>query len=166
MKVLNLQCGLQHNFEGWFASETDYASQQSGGLLTCPLCGDPNIQKKLSAPRLNLKSTRYNTASPEENREAASIAEQVEAAVGDTVSIQSPEGASQAHWMRAMREVLAKTEDVGERFADQVRAMHHGDIEQRHIRGQATPEVAKELIEEGIDVVPLPTVPALKDTLQ
>ena len=166
MKVLNLQCGLQHKFEGWFASEADYASQQLGGLLTCPLCGDANILKKLSAPRLNLKSARDNASSSEGNRELAPVAEQVEPTAADAVNVQSPEEALQAHWLRAMREVIAKTEDVGERFADRARAMHHGDIEQRHIRGQATPEVAKELIEEGINVMPLPIVPALKDTLQ
>lgn len=166
MKVLDLQCGLQHSFEGWFASEADYVSQQSGGLLTCPLCGDANIQKKLSAPRLNLKSVRDNAASSEVDREPGSVAAQVEPATGSAVVVPSIDGDFQAHWLRAMREVLARTEDVGERFADQARAMHHGDIEQRQIRGQTTPEVAMELIEEGIDVMPLPVVPALKDTLQ
>ena len=167
MKVLDLQCASRHSFEGWFASEADYASQHSNGLLTCPLCGDANIQKKLSAPRLNLKSVRDSPSSSEAQREPGSAAEQIDAPVGDTVvDAPSQEGALQARWLRAMREVLAKTEDVGERFADQARAMHHGDIEQRHIRGQTTPEVAMELIEEGIEVMPLPAVPALKNTLQ
>lgn len=65
-----------------------------------------------------------------------------------------------------MREIVAQTEDVGERFADQARAMHQGDIAQRNIRGRASPEVAMALIEEGIDVVPLPDLPAIKETLQ
>ena len=68
--------------------------------------------------------------------------------------------------MRAVRELMSQTEDVGERFADQARAMHHGELAQRNIRGRTTPEVAMELIEEGIDVMPLPALPALKETLQ
>ncbi len=72
----------------------------------------------------------------------------------------------QAQLLKAMRQVLAQTEDVGERFADQARAMHHGEIDQRNIRGRTTPEVAMELIEEGINVLPLPALPALKETLQ
>ena len=65
-----------------------------------------------------------------------------------------------------MRELMSKTEDVGERFADEARAMHHGEMAQRNIRGRTTPEVAMELIEEGIDVMPLPALPAIKETLQ
>ena len=74
--------------------------------------------------------------------------------------------ALQARFLQAVREVMANTEDVGERFADQARAMHHGDIEQRSIRGQITPDVAMELMEEGIAVMPLPMLPAVKETLQ
>jgi hypothetical protein len=65
-----------------------------------------------------------------------------------------------------MREVMANTEDVGERFADQARAMHHGDMDARSIRGRTSPEVAMELIEEGISILPLPQLPGLKETLQ
>ena len=68
--------------------------------------------------------------------------------------------------LRALRELMHKTEDVGERFADEARAMHQGEIEQRAIRGRTSPEVALELIEEGIDVLPLPALPSIKETLQ
>ncbi|MEX1166602.1 MAG: DUF1178 family protein [Hydrogenophaga sp.] len=168
MKVLNLQCAQQHLFEGWFASEADYANQQTRGLVTCPLCGDATIQKMLSAPRLNLKSARgAEPPAPKVSQETAEHKAVAQAdAPAPTASGAAPDAALQARLMRAMREVLAKTEDVGERFADQARAMHHGDIAPRSIRGQATPDVALELAEEGIEVMPLPVLQGLKETLQ
>lgn len=156
MKVLNLQCTHQHGFEGWFGSEDDFTDQLARGLLSCPLCGDAEIQKMLSAPRLNLRGHREDKT-PVESTEAV-----------DQVALGFPASGSplQAQLLKVMRQVLAHTEDVGERFADQARAMHHGDIQQRNIRGRTTPEVAMELIEEGIEVMPLPSMPVLKETLQ
>lgn len=161
MKVLDLQCAHQHGFEGWFASEDDYAGQLARGLLSCPLCGDTHIQKMLSAPRLNLRAGRESTAlaAPEAPASAPRPS-------GGAAELPAPSLQHQAQWLQAMRQVLANTEDVGERFADQARAMHHGDAEPRRIRGHATPQVAMELLEEGIEVLPLPVVPALKETLQ
>ena len=156
MKVLDLQCEQGHSFEGWFASENDFSAQKAGGLLTCPMCGDAQIHKLLSAPRLNLSGAQ----APSES--APSEAPQ---AVAPSHNLPAPL-ALQARFLQAVREVMANTEDVGERFADQARAMHHGDIEQRSIRGQTTPDVAMELIEEGIAVMPLPMLPAVKETLQ
>lgn len=159
MKVLNLQCAHQHEFEGWFGSEEDYTSQLERGLLSCPLCGDVHIAKKLSAPRLNLRAGRQAP-------EAAAPA-----APGHAVAMSNHTGnpelaALQARMLSALREVMANTEDVGERFADEARAMHHGEVEHRQIRGQASPQEALELMEEGIEVIALPMVPAVKETLQ
>ena len=151
MKVLNLQCAHQHDFEGWFASEDDFHQQLERGLLSCPLCGDAQVRKMLSAPRLNLGRARE------------------EAPAGDgmvEMGRTAPGSELQGRLLRAVRELMSKTEDVGERFADEARAMHHGEMAQRNIRGRTTPEVAMELIEEGIDVMPLPALPALKETLQ
>jgi hypothetical protein len=156
MKVLDLQCAHQHSFEGWFASEDDYASQLARGLVSCPLCGDATIQKMLSAPRLNLRASRQQ----------APASEAASADAGVVLGHVAPDSALQAKFLAAMREVMANTEDVGERFADQARAMHHGDMDARSIRGRTSPEVALELIEEGISVLPLPQLPALKETLQ
>ena len=159
MKVLNLQCAHQHEFEGWFGSEDDYTSKLERGLLSCPMCGDVHIAKKLSAPRLNLRAARQapETAAP--------------AASGGAVAMSNHLGnaelaALQARMLNALREVMANTEDVGERFADEARAMHHGEVEHRQIRGQASPQEALELMEEGIEVIALPMVPAVKETLQ
>lgn len=155
MKVLNLQCAHQHEFEGWFGSEDDFVSQLGRGLVTCPLCGDVHIQKMLSAPRLNLRSGRSDL----EATSTVSVPMSNHAA--------NPElAALQARMLRALREVVAQTEDVGERFVDEARAMHSGETEHRNIRGQASPQEALALLEEGIEVIALPMLPAVKETLQ
>jgi hypothetical protein len=145
MKVLNLQCAHGHGFEGWFASNEAFETQLAGGLVSCPICGDTAIAKLLTAPRLNLGSPKPPAETP-----------------GTPAVASSPE----ARWMRAVREVMAKTEDVGERFADEARKMHYGEAEERGIRGQATREEAQTLLDEGISVFTLPIPPALKETLQ
>jgi hypothetical protein len=154
MKVLNLQCAQQHDFEGWFGSEDDFHQQSERGLLSCPMCGESQVRKMLSAPRLNLGRT------PEKSLTPAVGNGQVE------VGHAAPGSELQGRLLRAVRELMKQSEDVGERFADQARAMHLGEMEARSIRGQTSPEVAMELIEEGIDVMPLPSLPALKETLQ
>ena len=151
MKVLNLGCARSHVFEGWFGSEADFQSQLERGLLECPLCGDRTVHKRLSAPRLNLGS----------QKDAVSGPSQAPAPVADPESVRR-----QAEAWRALREVVARTEDVGERFASEARRMHQGEIEPRQIRGRASVAEAVELIEEGIAVLPLPDLPAVKETLQ
>jgi hypothetical protein len=148
MKVLNLQCAHGHGFEGWFASNDDFDTQLAGGVVSCPMCGDTAITKLLTAPRLNLGSAKP----PAEEAAPVPVVAQND----------SPE----ARWMRAVREVMAKTEDVGDRFAAEARKMHYGEAEERGIRGQATREEARDLLEEGISVFSLPLPPALKETLQ
>lgn len=154
MKVLNLQCANQHEFEGWFGSEEDYTSQLERGLVSCPMCGDVHIEKKLSAPRLNLRASRQDAP-----QATAAVAMSNHGAQPDLVAMQ-------ARILQALREVMANTEDVGERFADEARAMHHGEVEHRQIRGQASPQEALELMEEGIEVIALPSIPGIKETLQ
>ena len=149
MKVLNLRCAHGHGFEGWFASNEAFDTQLAAGLVECPVCADTAIVKLLSAPRLNLGN-------------AKAPAEAVSAASSQVPAELSPE----ARWMRAVREVIAKTEDVGERFADEARKMHYGEAEERGIRGQATREQTEALLDEGIAVMPLPMPAALKETLQ
>ncbi|WP_012748591.1 DUF1178 family protein [Variovorax paradoxus] len=157
MKVLDLRCSHGHGFEGWFASNEAFETQLAAGLVECPVCADTRIVKLLSAPRLNLG----NAKAPAEAA-AASAAPSSAPAKAQAPAEQSPE----ARWMRAVREVLAKTEDVGERFADEARRMHYGEAEERGIRGQATREQAEALLEEGIPVMALPIPAALKETLQ
>lgn len=159
MKVLDLGCAQSHVFEGWFASEDDFQAQLARGLLECPLCGDRHIEKRLSAPRLNLRA-------PVEVPDAQSAPPASPSpAVAQPQRPLVPEDI-QGLVLRAVREVMAKTEDVGERFADEARRMHYGEIEQRSIRGRATVADAVELVEEGIDLLPLPDLDSFKQTLQ
>ncbi|MDQ0569327.1 hypothetical protein QFZ42_001161 [Variovorax paradoxus] len=153
MKVLDLRCSHGHGFEGWFASNEAFEGQLAAGLVECPVCADTRIVKLLSAPRLNLGNAKAPVEAAASS--SAPAAAQVPAEL-------SPE----ARWMRAVREVLAKTEDVGDRFADEARKMHYGETEERGIRGQATREQTEALLDEGIPVMPLPIPAALKETLQ
>ena len=150
MKVLDLQCAQQHSFEGWFGSEADFQDQLARGLVECPLCGDVAISKMLSAPRLNLGGAKE--AAP-----AAPARQDVVAA---------PDRTMQAAWMKMVRHVMANTEDVGPRFADEARRIHYGETQERGIRGQASPGETQALLEEGIGVLPLPIPKALKEPLQ
>ena len=140
MKVLDLQCPHGHRFEGWFASADDFESQQSRKLVECPICGANEVSRLPSAPRLNLSGA-------------------TEAKVPDAVGMQ-------ARVMRALREVLEKTENVGDRFAEEARRIHYNEAPARTIRGVTTLEDAKALVEEGIEVMPLPVPAALKEPLQ
>jgi hypothetical protein len=143
MKVLDLTCPHGHRFEGWFASADDFESQLSRKLVECPICGATEVSRLPSAPRLNLSGATASSAS-------------------------TPANASdlQARAMRALREVLEKTENVGDRFAEEARRIHYNEAPARSIRGVTTPEDAKALVEEGIEVMPLPVPAALKEPLQ
>ena len=151
MKVLNLQCGQQHVFEGWFASEEAFQEQLQRGLVDCPMCGDTGVAKLPSAPRLNLGAR-------------ASAPARAEPALQEVVSL--PQAKLQRAWLQMVRQVMANTEDVGERFAEEARRIHYGERADRGIRGQASPAETEALLEEGIDVLPLPIPRALKEPLQ
>jgi hypothetical protein len=171
MKVLNLQCTHQHSFEGWFASEDDFQNQLSRGMIECPMCADKSVQKLPSAPRLNLGGRPSGQDLPAQgNHTSSSRAVALSSAQGshdDTAVTGASLGrgpAEQAAFLKALRHVMAHTEDVGGRFAEEARRMHYGEQEARSIRGQTSAREAVELIEEGIDVMPLPA--AVKETLQ
>lgn len=152
MKVLNLQCSHHHGFEGWFGSEDDFQSQLERGLVECPLCADKGITRLPSAPRLNLSGSREEVVVPSSARPAAPA---------------TPEQASvEALWLGAVRHVMANTEDVGERFAEEARRIHYGETEHRGIRGRASSEDAQSLREEGIEIFSLPVPAALKGPTQ
>ncbi len=154
MKVLDLACAHGHVFEGWFGSEEDYLQQRGGGLLECPVCGDRTIDKRLSAPYVHTTRTAV----------APSAQPGVESEREVPVQPLPPE--QQVRLLKALRALVRDSEDVGERFAEQARAMHHGEAPARSIRGVATPEQAVALWEEGVPVLPLPDTPLLKEPLQ
>ncbi|WP_284424237.1 DUF1178 family protein [Acidovorax sp. SUPP1855] len=161
MKVLDLHCAQGHAFEGWFGSEADFQSQLARDLVQCPLCGSIEIRKGLSAPRLNLGATP-NPAAPRAPEDGAGST----AVAHPSPSMPPGDSALQAAWLRVARHIVAHTEDVGPRFAQEARRMHHGETEERGIRGQASAQEAAELLEEGIAVLPLVLPDAAKETLQ
>ena len=147
MKVLNLQCRHGHGFEGWFGSEEDFQGQLARGLVECPLCGDAQVAKMPSAPRLN-----FGASEP-----AAPARQEV---------VSAPDAQLQAAWMQLVKQVMASTEDVGANFAEEARKINYGESEERGIRGQASREETQALLEEGIGVLPLPIPKGLKGPLQ
>lgn len=176
MKVLNLRCSHHHSFEGWFGSEDDFQNQLKRSLIECPMCADSSIQKMPSAPRLNFGGHRdrgTDAANEAQNTPSTSTAVAPLAhadARSDASEIDQQGNAmsqvAQANFLNALRHVVAHTEDVGQRFADEARRMHYGEVEGRSIRGQASARETVELLEEGIEVLPLPLLPMLKETLQ
>lgn len=161
MKVLDLHCSLGHAFEGWFAGEDDFIAQCERHLLQCPMCGSTEVRKVLSAPRLNLRGARASSQAMVTSGEGTS-----EALPGATGQTEPSVQALQARWLQLARHVIAHTEDVGERFATEARRMHHQEIPERGIRGQASAREAEQLLEEGIAVLPMLIPEAAKSTLQ
>jgi hypothetical protein len=152
MIVFDLLCGDGgHVFEAWFGSSDDYESQKARGLVECPICGSAAIEKAVMAPRLAAKGNRRQIH-----------VKQPPAPEGGPVPMASGETSATA--MKAMlralgeaqRKALEGSDYVGTRFAEEARAIHEGDIEERPIHGHATAEEAKALIEDGVRVAPLP----------
>ncbi len=152
MKVLDLQCTLGHVFEGWFGSEADFVEQHQKALVQCPLCGDPSVSKKLSAPRLSLSGSRSAPKEPD----------------GNTVPpVAIPNSPTPADvWLALAKKLVSETTDVGSDFAEEVRKIHYGETQARGIRGTATVDEAHALADEGIEVLSFPLPAASKERLQ
>lgn len=140
MKVYNLTCGHHHRFEGWFSSEEDFNEQTRSGRIACPVCDSSAVKRLPAAPHLSLSSTQ--SAKPDVAAEM------------------------QAHLRELVRKVVANTEDVGDRFADEARRIHYQEAPERAIRGVASVQECVALAEEGIDVTPLAMPASSKETLQ
>ena len=179
MKVFNLCCSQSHGFEGWFASELDYQDQQRRGLVSCPLCGDASVNRLPSAPRLNLSGARAPAPVPAATDGPNGGADSAPAAPAMTADAQRNDNRGhdnravstratdlQAAWLQTVRKLMANTEDVGERFAEEARRIHYGEKPDRGIRGQASPEEREALREEGIETMAIPVPAALKGPLQ
>jgi hypothetical protein len=146
MKVLNLRCANGHGFEGWFASDEEFMAQNGGGMIECPLCADRIISRMPSAPRLNLSGQREPTTA--------------------AVPAPAPAQPLQTQWVAAVRRMLDNTDDVGERFPEEARRIHYGEVEARGIRGQASAEERQALLDEGIEIMSVPIPAALKGPVQ
>lgn len=160
MKVLNLRCANGHGFEGWFGSEDDFLDQNGRGLIECPLCADRVVSRLPSAPRLNLSGAREPAPLPAPAAPAPAVTEVTASVTG----LQPTD--LQAAWMAGVRQLLARTEDVGTRFAEEARRIHYGEVPNRGIRGHASPDERQALLDEGIETVAIPVPAALKEPLQ
>lgn len=163
MKVLDLQCEHQHVFEGWFGSEDDYLDQQGRGLVQCPVCGNATVSKRLSAPRLNLNTSRDAPSRQDAPDSASGSAPQPRQDLVAGASVQQELAAA---WMAMAKRILANTDDVGDKFAEEARKIHYGETQERSIRGQASANETQALLDEGIAVMPMVLPESLKGPLQ
>lgn len=144
MIVYDLSCNQGHRFEGWFGSSEDFAEQQAEGLVCCPQCGSPEVGKAPMAPAVPRKGNQIS-ATPERVRQSLAsgpMPPEVREALKNLAEAQA--------------RALKSSKWVGDAFAEQSRAMHYGEREAETIHGQATPEEAHALFEEGVPVSPLP----------
>ena len=143
MIVFDLICRDQHRFEGWFASGEDFSAQRRHGMLSCPLCGSASVEK---LPTAKIRKTDAPVPAAQPAPAGGTPHPPQQAAVPATLN-------------ELINYVLLHTEDVGERFAQEARRMHEQQAAHRGIRGTATPDEAKELLEEGVPVMALPIPP-------
>lgn len=138
MIVFDLKCSEGHVFEAWFGSSAAYAEQRAAGLVACPVCGDAEIDKAVMAPNVAAKGNARATVPASD----AVTPDALKAAVAMLAAVQA--------------KMLESSTWVGTGFADKARAMHLGEVPQAQIHGQATPDQARALIDEGVPVAPLP----------
>jgi hypothetical protein len=139
MIVYDLVCAQQHRFEGWFASTEDYARQHDQTMIRCPVCDDDAIERRPSA---NVQVGRASLPAAERQTETQS----------ETETVTSGE----AEALKLMRRLVANAENVGRAFPEEARKIHYDEAPKRGIRGQASPEEAESLRDEGIDFMSLP----------
>ncbi|SHN00632.1 DUF1178 family protein [Roseibium suaedae] len=172
----SLMCELAHEFEGWFRNSGDFDKQCALRLVTCPHCGSGDIHKRLMAP--SVSTSRAKEARKQEAAgpvsEAAPAVSESSSAPAPVVSAETAVAVQQASAMLAAnpayremleslktirRKVIESSENVGSNFAEEARKIHYGEAEERNIYGQTSPQDARDLLDEGISVLPLPELP-------
>lgn len=152
-----LTCDQGHEFESWFANSEAYDKQRKRKLVACPVCGSADVDKMLMAPQITRTERQRGTAvvaaAPSEAPAAAP-------AEGAPVAMMSERERELRTKLKELREYVTRNADyVGKTFAEEARRMHYGEIEHRSIYGEASPEDAEALHEEGIEFHPLPILP-------
>ena len=154
MILYSLVCHKGHDFESWFASSAAYDKQVKRGLVSCPLCGSAKVEKAIMAPRLARKDKSTSIIAPAEESAPAP------AQAPTPVAMISPQEKEFRAKLKELRDHLtANADNVGKKFPEEARKMHYGEIEHRSIFGEASPQDAKDLHEEGIEFHPLPVLP-------
>ena len=138
MITYNLQCSEGHEFEGWFKDSATYESQAQDGALSCPICGDESITKAIMAPSVKGSVTKAKGAAEPTVEERNKLRQ----------------------YVSGYRKFIEENADyVGKQFPEEARKIHYGDAEERHIYGESTLAEARELIEEGVKIAPVPPDP-------
>ena len=148
----NLRCERGHAFESWFQSSSAYEAQEKRKLVNCPICGSAKVERAIMAPQIVSKKGRDSTAP------APAVTTGVSASAS-TPLMMAPERELRAKLKELRDHIVKNADNVGERFPNEARKMHYGDIEHRPIYGEASPEEARSLIDEGVEVSPLPVLP-------
>jgi hypothetical protein len=148
----NLHCDRGHAFESWFQSSSAYESQEKRKLVSCPACGSVKVERAIMAPQIVSKKRRDSTApSPAASTDVTTPS--------STPLMMAQERELRAKLKELRDHIVKNADNVGERFPNEARKMHYGDIEHRPIYGEASPEEARSLIDEGVEVSPLPVLP-------
>lgn len=151
-----LRCEQSHSFESWFQSSAAYETQVKRRLVTCPVCGSAKVEKAIMAPRIVSKKGRDKAPAPAPVEAAAPA----EASASESTPLMMAQERELRAKIKELRDhIVNNADNVGERFPTEARAMHYGDKEHRPIYGEASPEEARSLIDEGVEVSPLPTLP-------
>ena len=149
-----LACDKGHGFDSWFADASAFDKQAKRGLVTCPHCGSAKVEKAIMAPRISGARKRGAASQAAEVAPAAPLADKA------PVAMISPQEQEFRAKLKELREHIVKNaDDVGQKFPEEARKMHYGETEHRSIYGVASPEDARELAEEGIEFMPVPTLP-------
>jgi len=150
----NLRCAKGHAFESWFQSSSAYESQEKRKLINCPACGSDKVERAIMAPQIVSQKRRDNAEpvpAPAPSTEVTAPA--------STPLMMAQERELRAKLKELRDHIVKNADNVGERFPNEARKMHYGDIEHRPIYGEASPDEARSLIEEGVEVSPLPVLP-------
>jgi hypothetical protein len=149
----NLRCERDHAFESWFQSSSAYEAQEKRKLVNCPVCGSAKVERAIMAPQIVSKKGR-EVAVP------APATTTPEVATSASTPLMMAQERELRVKLKELRDHIVKNADnVGERFPNEARKMHYGDIEHRPIYGEASPQEARALIDEGVEVAPLPVLP-------
>ncbi|MCX7311691.1 MAG: DUF1178 family protein [Hyphomicrobiales bacterium] len=158
MILYSLVCDQRHDFEIWFKNSADYDKQAKRGLVSCPACGSVKVEKALMAPSLG-RGTKKGADAPAQEiappPETSALSEDK-----TSVAMVSPQEKEFRAKLKELRDHLTKNaENVGGKFPEEARKMHYGETEHRSIYGEASPQEAKELLDEGVELHPLPVLP-------
>jgi len=156
-----LACENGHPFESWFQNSAAYDKQVRKKLVTCPVCNSANVEKAMMAPRLSASARKRGEISvPAPDMPVPAAPPAVPAPETTAVAMISPQEREFRAKLKELRDHLVKnSENVGEKFPEVARKMHYGEVEHRSIYGEASPKEAKEMLEEGIELHPLPVLP-------